>query len=176
MDEIAKINPTSKAALKQQCLYLASLDIDKAEKMYDFLVKNMDPQAKHEMMRNLYGQMSGGHYDRDYAITDVEKMYYIDKSGAKQSAPYWSENQVHEVYEQVKKDIPAGYNFWDFYVTLQMVRSNNTELLMRWFPEATPQENDKRFVELAINFLKDPDSPFDGSIIWDYLSGKKKVA
>ena len=42
MDQIAKINPTSKAALKQQCLYLASLDIDKAEKMYDFLVKDME--------------------------------------------------------------------------------------------------------------------------------------
>ena len=42
MDQIAKINPTSKAALKQQCLYLTSLDIDKAEKMYDFLVKDME--------------------------------------------------------------------------------------------------------------------------------------
>ena len=41
METIGMIKPTSKAALKQQCLFLANLDVDKAEKMYDFLVKDM---------------------------------------------------------------------------------------------------------------------------------------
>ena len=35
------IKPTSKAALKQQCLFLSNLDVAKAERMYDFLVKGM---------------------------------------------------------------------------------------------------------------------------------------
>ena len=35
------IKPTSKAALKQQCLYLSRLDVAKAEKMYDFLIKDV---------------------------------------------------------------------------------------------------------------------------------------
>lgn len=35
------IKPTSKASLKQQCLYLSNLNVEKAEKMYDFLVKGM---------------------------------------------------------------------------------------------------------------------------------------
>lgn len=35
------IKPTSKASLKQQCLFLANLNVEKAEKMYDFLVKGM---------------------------------------------------------------------------------------------------------------------------------------
>ena len=35
------IKPTSKAALKQQCLYLSRLDVGKAEKMYEFLVKDV---------------------------------------------------------------------------------------------------------------------------------------
>ena len=42
METIGMIKPSSKAALKQQCLFLAKLDVDKAEKMYDFLVKGMD--------------------------------------------------------------------------------------------------------------------------------------
>ncbi len=42
MDAIGMIKPTSKAALKQQCLFLANLDIDKAERMYDFLIKDME--------------------------------------------------------------------------------------------------------------------------------------
>ena len=35
------IKPTSKAALKQQCLYLCRLDIAKAERMYEFLVRDV---------------------------------------------------------------------------------------------------------------------------------------
>lgn len=35
------IKPTSKATLKRECLYLCHLDVDKAEKMYNFLVKDM---------------------------------------------------------------------------------------------------------------------------------------
>ena len=42
MEAIGMIKPTSKAALKQQCLFLANLDVEKAEKMYDFLVKDME--------------------------------------------------------------------------------------------------------------------------------------
>ena len=46
------IKPTSRTALKQQCLILSNLDVDKAEKMYDFLVKDItglpdvDPAAR----------------------------------------------------------------------------------------------------------------------------------
>ena len=41
LEAISMIKPTSKAALKQQCLYLSNLNVEKAEKMYDFLVKDM---------------------------------------------------------------------------------------------------------------------------------------
>lgn len=39
---ISMIKPTSKASLKQTCLMLSNLDVDKAERMYDFLVKDME--------------------------------------------------------------------------------------------------------------------------------------
>ena len=42
MEAIGMIKPTSKATLKQQCLFLSNLDVDKAEKMYDFLIKDME--------------------------------------------------------------------------------------------------------------------------------------
>lgn len=41
MEAIGMIKPTSKASLKQTCLFLSNLDVDKAAKMYDFLVKDM---------------------------------------------------------------------------------------------------------------------------------------
>ena len=36
------IKPTSKSELKRQCLMLSNLNVEKAEKMYDFLVKDME--------------------------------------------------------------------------------------------------------------------------------------
>lgn len=58
------IKPTSKSALKQQCLYLSNFDVEKAEKMYDFLIKDMeelpaiDPAQK-TFIENFGGQVSG---------------------------------------------------------------------------------------------------------------------
>ena len=42
MEMVGMIKPTSKAALKQTCLFMANLDVDKAEKMYNFLIKDME--------------------------------------------------------------------------------------------------------------------------------------
>lgn len=36
------IKPTSKAELKRQCLYMSNLDVDKAEKMYRFLIDGLE--------------------------------------------------------------------------------------------------------------------------------------
>jgi len=64
MEAISMIKPTSKSALKQQCLYLSHLDVDKAEKMYNFLVKGMDdiPSLEAEQkpfIKNMGEQVSG---------------------------------------------------------------------------------------------------------------------
>lgn len=40
-DRIHMIQPTSKAALKQQCLFLCNLKVEEADKMYEFLIKDI---------------------------------------------------------------------------------------------------------------------------------------
>lgn len=58
------IKPTSRASLKQQCLYMANLNVDKAERMYDFLVKDMtdlpdiEPASK-PFIQNIGDQVNG---------------------------------------------------------------------------------------------------------------------
>lgn len=42
MEAISMIKPTSKAELKRQCLMLSNLDVDKAEKMYKFLIDGLE--------------------------------------------------------------------------------------------------------------------------------------
>ena len=39
---IEQIRPTSKVALKQYCLMASNGDIDKASRLYDFLIKDME--------------------------------------------------------------------------------------------------------------------------------------
>lgn len=39
---IPRLNPTSKASLKQQCLFVSEGNIEKAERLYEFMIKDMD--------------------------------------------------------------------------------------------------------------------------------------
>lgn len=58
------IRPTSKSELKRQCLMLCNLNVEKAEKMYDFLIKDMEgipdvEPASKPFMQNLGEQANG---------------------------------------------------------------------------------------------------------------------
>ena len=58
------IKPTSKSELKRECLYLCNLNVEKAEKMYDFLIKGMDgipdvEPASKPFIQNFGEQASG---------------------------------------------------------------------------------------------------------------------
>ena len=130
--------------------------------------KSMDESAKAELLRHLYGSMSGGHYDEPFAEDALKGIYYVDRNGAKHSAPYWTPQVVAPIYEKIKGEIPA-YNMWDFYVTLNMIASDYWALIDAWYPGITAQDRDGKFVELALNWLKDPD--YSGkNKIWQYLN------
>ena len=136
----------------------------------DSIEQHYDEKEKSELMRSLHDMMLGKHYDECYAMQDVEKMYYTDEDGKKHYAPYWTEEQVRQVYETVKTKLPKEYNFWDFYVTLQMVKSDNYALLKAWFTSDESVERDKKFIQMAINWLNDPDNPYGDAKIWGYLN------
>lgn len=64
LKKIEMIQPTSKSELKQSCLMLCNLDVAKAEKMYDFLVKDMPdipevPPAQKTFVQN-FGEQANG--------------------------------------------------------------------------------------------------------------------
>ena len=139
----------------------------------DAIDRSMDEASKNRMFREMYGQMSGCHYNEDFAKEDVAKMYYTDASGNKKSAPYWTDEQVREVYSAVRDRIPSDYNEWDFYVTLNMMKADNCTMLREWFPEAGADDMEGKLVEMAINWLNDGDNPYGGAKIWRYLNPAK---
>lgn len=47
---IANIRPTSKAALKMQCLYSCNGDIEKADKLYSYMIKDMEDLPTYDIV------------------------------------------------------------------------------------------------------------------------------
>lgn len=131
---------------------------------------SMPAEQKNAMLRGVYAEVAGPHYNEEYADADVKKMFYIDRIGNKHQAPYWPKEAVREIYNSIKGEI-KDYNACDFYVTMNMIASDNWPMLEKWFPNMNGDERNNKTVEMALNFLKDPDAKHQGSKIWSYING-----
>lgn len=144
---------------------------DSTRLISDAIEADMPKEASDKLKRDIYALMCGGHFNEAFAKEAVSKMYYTDENGEPKYAPYWTEAAVREMYEPVKAKISA-YNFWDFFVTLHTIASDNHALLVKWFPEENSDEREIRYVELAVNWLCDADWPTHTKI-WDYLNKER---
>ena len=139
---------------------------DTVKVLSEFVETSVEPKTRHDLLRKIYGMMSGGHYNQQYALEDTAKMFYTDDNGARHAAPYWTDEQIKEVYEDVKRDIP-GYNCWDFHVALNKKAAENLLLLTRWFPNQTREELDQKLVEMTLLWLQSGGSTEEGTMVWD---------
>ena len=136
------------------------------------LERDMDAVSRERLTRKVYGIISDGHYNEEYAREDVSTMYYKDPSGEKHYGPYWPDNDVRALWEKAKGHIP-GYCFWDYYVALNMMKADMCRLVESWFPGIGAEEKNRRLSDLAVAFLADEDSPYGMSKIWGYLNPAK---
>ena len=139
------------------------------ESISDAVDESMPEDRKNELMRKVYCDMTGGHYNEEFADEDIKKMYYIDRKGEKHEAPYWPSSAVREIYETVKNQI-RPYNACDFNVVMNMIASDTWPVLEKWFPGMNSDDRNSKTVELAINWLNDPDAKHPDSKIWNYLN------
>lgn len=135
----------------------------------DAIEQYVPNKQKDTIKTKVYYSTFGGHFNRDFADAAISKFYYVDLKGIKHQAPYWTEDDVMGIYEGIKRKIPA-YNFCDFEVTLNMVKSDNCNKLKSWFPDATDEELLDKLVDEAVNFLDDEDNPYGTEKIWKYLN------
>ena len=70
------------------------------------LEKSMPEEDLHKLKKTIYAMLSGGHYDKDFAMEAVREMFYVDKAGNEHQAPYWPAETVMNVYDKVKNKIP----------------------------------------------------------------------
>lgn len=64
------------------------------------------------------------------------------------------------------KDEILPYNQWDFAVVLNMIYSDNYNLMKKWFPEDSEEQMMDKMVDLAVNWLRDDDNPYGKCKAW----------
>ena len=132
---------------------------------------HLDKEEKHYLKRKVWCIISDGHYNEKYAEEDVAKMYIATKDG-NLYAPFYKLEKTTQIYNSLKKsnDILNNYNEYDFYVVMNMIKSDNYNLYKKRFPGYNDDMLDELFVEDALNWLDDMDNPYGMSKIWKYLN------
>ena len=136
----------------------------------DSIDEYVPDKQKEKLLTKVYYSTNGGHFNKEFAEEAISKFYYVDARGIKHSAPYWTESEVQEVYDSIRSKIP-NYNFYDFEVALNMIKSDNCNKLKKWFPDADDEELQEKLVEETINYLNDEDNPYGTEKVWKYLNG-----
>lgn len=124
-----------------------------------------EPRYK-DLIKELYGIMCGEHYNEEFAEEQIKKMFFVDSRGVRHAAPYWTEEQMSEAYNKVKGLIPHCYTEHDFWVALNMMKSDYGNLVESWFPDNA----DEKIIELTVNYFNDPDAPNCETKIWSYFN------
>lgn len=73
-------------------------------------------------MRKIYGILSGGHYNEDFALHDVAEIEYTDKEGKAHKGAYWTCEQVEEATKEM--NFPIGTTKWDKFVAFNLAKSD----------------------------------------------------
>lgn len=136
----------------------------------EMLDEKLTPEEKTCLEKKLYALMQGEHYDEYFAKMQVEQMYYTDPKGEKHYAPYWTDDDVKQVYAAYKGKIHGEVTFWDFYVALNMTKSDNCNLFKSWWPDADVPTMTQKIAEATVNWLNDEDAPQGEARVWRYFN------
>ena len=95
-------------------------------------------------------------------------MWYEDDNGDKHYAPFFTVEEVKEVFD-LNKDEISDYTIYDLAVTMNMLRSDNNRFLEKY---ASGESGKKEMIStMAIEYLQDPDAPHPTNKIWCYING-----
>ena len=130
---------------------------------------NLTNEDKMKVLKRVHKIIDGGHYDETFAKYQVSKMYYTDNEGD-HYGPYYTLEQAKEIYKRYKEDIPTGYNLYDFYVALNMIQSDYTTLVHKWFKDLDKDSFEQKILDLTLNWLNDTDNPFGNTKVWGYFN------
>jgi len=136
----------------------------------DMLEEKLTVVEKDSFERKMYALMQGPHYDEYFAKKQVENIYYTDENEKKHYAPFWTDDEVKQVWNAYKPKIKRDVTFWDFYVALNNTKADNCMLYRSWWPEADASVMTQKIAEATVNWLNDEDSPLGEGRVWKYFN------
>ena len=124
-------------------------------------MKETDKENYWCILRKMYGVMSDGHYNEEFAMYDVSMIEYTGRNGEKKRGGYWSADQVEEATRGFR--FPSGVNKWDKYVGFNLMYSDLCKKM-----------DDAQILDAAYLFyFADEDWPGGSSTkVWDYVCCK----
>lgn len=137
----------------------------------NILNKRLNDDEKTVLRSTIRKAIVGNHFDVYSAKQRISQMYYTTTDGCIIHAPFVSERECAELYEEYKSQI-KGYNLYDFSVVLNNVIADNYKLLYSWWPNEEWCIMLIKFCEIAVNWLNDDDTPFMGEKAWKLLCSK----
>ena len=142
--------------------------IKTTEVISDYLEETLSNDEYCALKKKIYQSLEGGHFNKEFADIQIAKMYYKE-NGEIHRAPYWTEDEVYNIYQQYKSKL-VPYNLYDFEVAINMIKSDNCIKLKKWFPDATKEELLNKIIEETLNWLDDEDNPFGTEKVWKYFN------
>lgn len=142
------------------------------KRISDFIkpMKETNPNEYWGLIKDTYADMCGNHYNEDFAIWEIEQMYFKDKKGEVHHAPHWNKEQYKKTYDANKSRLKnSSYNVWDFAVTLEMIYSDNICMYKEWWENASDAQLEEKVADAVVNYLNDDDDT-DGKI-WCRFNG-----
>ena len=132
---------------------------------------HLEKDERHHLKRKVWCIISDGHYNEKYAQEDVAKMFIPSEEG-NLYGPFYTLDETTKVYDSLKKsnDVLSNYNKYDFYVVMNMIKSDNHNLYKERFKGYSDARLTELYIEDAINWLDDLDNPYGTSKIWKYLN------
>lgn len=133
----------------------------------DFIkpMKEANKKEYWHLMRQVYGLMSGGHYNEEFATHDTSKLEYTDKEGKPHKGAYWTCEQIEEATKGMT--FPAGVTKWDKFVAINSFYADTCKVL-----------NDEQILRTAYQFyFADEDWDEKGissTKTWQYICCKNK--
>lgn len=122
-----------------------------------------------KLYKDIFGIVGNGHFNDYFADAQIKNMKFKDEKGTEHQAPYFTDTKTEEIYQTVKDEI-RPYNQYDFAVVLNMVYSDNLNLLRKWFPEASEEQMLDKIVDMAVTWLNDDDNPYGNCKAWGYFN------
>lgn len=133
-----------------------------------FVAEHAEKEEADKLCLDIYGILSEGHFDECFAYDAIRRMYYEDEDGNRHCAPYFTDEEVREVFSLNKDDI-SDYTVYDLSVTMNMLRSDNNRFFEKYAKNTA--EMKEMVTCMAIEYLQDPDAPYPHSKIWHYING-----